>query len=239
MGRTLFTSLLLVCLLLTSTRLASASCGTDDPTGAKVLAARQAASATCSCATAADHGSYGRCVAGVANTLSSGTNPSLPPSCKGAVKRCAAHSTCGKPGAITCCFATTAGTTCKIEADAAHCTAKQGTPGTCASCCDACPAPGTPDCETATTTTTTTTTLFPTCSGWDTGPCGSCSGVNACLNDVADHPNNCSTAPCFCGGDITSNANCGSDSDCNAGAKCLFLVVQGYGEGAVCLSPCP
>jgi len=140
---------------------AFANCTKDDPTGSKVLAARQQASSTCPCATATNHGAYVKCVAGVANTLSSGTNPSLPKSCKGAVKKCASHSTCGKPGAVTCCLTTTKGTTCKIKKDATHCTAKQGTVGTCTSCCDACPAPGSgPSCSSVTTTTTggTTTT---------------------------------------------------------------------------------
>ncbi len=135
-------------MLLASAPVAFANCAKDDPTGSKVLAARQQASSTCSCATATKHGTYVKCVAGVADMLSSGTNPSLPKSCKGAVKKCAAHSTCGKPGTVTCCLTTAKGPKCKVKKDAAHCTAKQGTVGTCTSCCDACPAPGSgPSCS--------------------------------------------------------------------------------------------
>src|SRR6266481_4913 len=149
MRRALLTSALTVSLLLTATGLASANCATDDPTGSKVLAARESANATCDCATATNHGAYVKCVAGVAKMLSSGTSPSLPTSCKGAVKKCAAHSTCGKPGFVTCCLtnATTGATSCKIKSSAMKCTDKQGTPGTCSSCCDACPPPGSgPSC---------------------------------------------------------------------------------------------
>ena len=146
-------------MLLASAPVAFANCAKDDPTGSKVLAARQQASSTCSCATATNHGTYVQCVAGVADMLSSGTNPSLPKSCKGAVKKCAAHSTCGKPGTVTCCLTTAKGPKCKVKKDAAHCTAKQGTVGTCTSCCDACPAPGSgPSCFSVTTTTTTSAT---------------------------------------------------------------------------------
>ena len=140
------------------------NCAKDDPTGSKVLAARQQASSTCPCASATNHGAYVKCVAGVADTLSSGTNSSLPKSCKGAVKKCAAHSTCGKSGTVTCCLTTAKGPKCKVKKDAAHCTAKHGTVGTCTSCCDACPAPGSgASCSSITTTTT--------------APCGSPTGM--------------------------------------------------------------
>jgi hypothetical protein len=55
---------------------------------------------------------------------------------------CAARSTCGKPGFVTCCRTTAKGVTkCSIKHGAAKCTApKHGgaTVGTHASCCDAC-----------------------------------------------------------------------------------------------------
>ena len=143
MKRVLVASALGMSLLLTTARLASAaSCATADPTGSMTLAAREAANSTCSCATATNHGQYVKCVAGVAKSrVTAGT---LPKSCKGAVVKCAAHSTCGKTGFVTCC--TTAG--CKPKKSAAACTAKGGTVGTCKSCCDACPAPGSgPSCS--------------------------------------------------------------------------------------------
>src|SRR6266852_4539333 len=109
------------------------------------------------------HADYVKCAVQQANKVL------VNPSCKGAVKKCAAHSTCGKPTAVTCCLTTTKGTTCKIKKDAAHCTAKQGTVGTCTSCCDACPAPGSgPSCPAPTTTTTTTTSTTTTTT---TQPC--------------------------------------------------------------------
>src|SRR5262245_58111363 len=187
-----------VLVMMLSVRLALANCATDDPTGAQVLAARQTANSMCLCATFTSHGAYVSCVAGVAKRLSSGTNPSLPPSCKRAVKKCAAHSTCGKPGFVNCCFTTTSGTKCRREADALRCTVKhlaahgkkvvlQGTVGMCTSCCDACPAPGSgPSCPTtttttATTTTTTTTTIVPFCSTTCGLPCDPSCGDSACF----------------------------------------------------------
>jgi hypothetical protein len=155
--RSLILAALGASMLLASAPVALANCAKDDPTGSKRLAARQQANSTCPCATTT-HGAYVKCVAGVASMLSSGTNPSLPKSCKGAVKKCAAHSTCGKPGTpVTCCITTAKGTACKIMKDAAHCTAKHGTAGTCTSCCDACGAGSGPSCSTGTTTTTVPT----------------------------------------------------------------------------------
>ncbi len=43
-------------------------------------------------------------------------------------KKCAAHSTCGKPGEVTCCFTGKSGPKCKIKKSAADCSAKGGTP---------------------------------------------------------------------------------------------------------------
>jgi len=151
---------------------AFANCATDDPDGSKVAAARSTADQTCSSqgtgCDSANHGAYVSCVAHVARDLV--TANMLPKSCKSAVKKCAAHSTCGKPGAVTCCLTTAKGTKCKIKKDPASCAAKNGTVGTCASCCDACPPPGRgPSCPatttttpTATSTTTTTTTASST-----------------------------------------------------------------------------
>ena len=174
LGRFVMRSLTLAALgasiLLGSATVAFADCAKDDPTGSKVLAARQQASSTCPCA-GTSHGAYVKCVVGVAKTLSSGANPSLPKSCKGAVKKCAAHSTCGKPGTVTCCPTSGKGMACKIKKDAAHCT-KHGTVGTCTSCCDACAAPGSgPSCGTITTTTITssTSTTAAACSSTPTG----------------------------------------------------------------------
>jgi hypothetical protein len=244
MGRTLFTSLLLVCLLLTSTRLASASCATDDPTGAKVLAARQQANLTCQCADAPNHGAYVSCVGHVAKTLSSGTNPSLPPSCKSAVIKCAAHSTCGKPNAVTCCLTTIKGTTCNVEADVARCYAKHGGVGNCTSCCDACSASGSgPSCPITTTTTTTTLPFACGPGAGDGSACGTCGSGEcwpSCPNSL---PLRCiafNVASGSCG--AGPGTNCASDQDCAAspGTICTGGPFNACGGGVrgFCCTPC-
>jgi hypothetical protein len=145
-------------LIVGAARVGYANCAADDPTGAKVAAARQQVQTDCICdhtnPPAVNHGQYVKCAGGVAASraaLDSSDPNFLPKSCKGAVKKCAAHSTCGKPGFVTCCITkdTNNGpvTKCKTKKDATHCTDKQGIVGTCASCCDACPAPGTPGCQ--------------------------------------------------------------------------------------------
>src|SRR5262249_61959422 len=96
----------------------------------RVRPARATAESTCHWATSTNHGQYVSCVAGVAKSLSSGTNPPLPKNCKGAVKKCAAHSACGKTGAVTCCFTSTKGPKCKIRKSAADCSGKEGRPAT-------------------------------------------------------------------------------------------------------------
>jgi hypothetical protein len=123
-----------------------ARCGDNPGDAAAVANARAAAEATCNCATAPNHGTYVKCVAGVANELAAAEQ--LPKNCKGAVKKCAAKSVCGKPGFVTCCITKNGETKCKIKKDEARCTAKGGVVSTgCTSCCDACPAPGSgPSC---------------------------------------------------------------------------------------------
>ena len=134
-------------LLVQTGQLAVASCSDDDPDGSKVATARAAADEQCTadgrgCGNAPNHGAYVSCVAQVANQLASGDTPSLPRTCKGPVKRCAARSTCGKPGFVTCYRTSAEGVTkCRIKADAALCTAPDGGTvcvGTNGSCCDAC-----------------------------------------------------------------------------------------------------
>jgi hypothetical protein len=57
--------------------------------------------AACPC-DSANHGRYVSCVAHVVNSLSRMDPPLIPTNCKGKVKRCAARSTCGKPGFVVC-----------------------------------------------------------------------------------------------------------------------------------------
>jgi len=94
----------------------------------------------CDCATASRHGAYVRCVAhAVKTSVKAGT---IPRNASGAIKRCAARSTCGKPGFVTCCRTTRRGATkCSIKHGAAKCKAPRGGSariGDHASCCDAC-----------------------------------------------------------------------------------------------------
>ena len=129
--RTLINGLVIGLFVLGSGHVVYAGC-TDE---AAVIAARATADATCTamgegCSNASNHGAYVSCVAGVAKMLSSGTNPTLPKNCKGAVKKCAAHSACGQisSGAVTCCFTSTKGPKCKISKSATACSGKGGTP---------------------------------------------------------------------------------------------------------------
>jgi hypothetical protein len=132
-------------MLLIGTRDVGAACSNP---GA-VATTRADADAACElegrgCTSAPNHGQYVACVAQKTNAaVIAGT---LPKECKGAVKKCAAKSTCGKPGFVTCCRhkpksdGTTA-TKCTIKRDAAHCLPPKGgsaCPGTHASCCDDC-----------------------------------------------------------------------------------------------------
>ncbi|HJQ85706.1 MAG TPA: hypothetical protein VKA21_16585 [Candidatus Binatia bacterium] len=131
---------------------AFAKCGDNPGDDAAVLAARQQVASDCNCATAPNHGAYVKCAANVANTRASAEPSLLPKNCKGAVKKCAAKSVCGKPGFVTCCVTKNAVTKCKLKKDATKCTdaggVVSGTASTgCSSCCDACPNPGTgPSC---------------------------------------------------------------------------------------------
>jgi hypothetical protein len=153
--------LLALSVLLATARLATADCATDDPDGSKTATARASAEDACTtagagCSNAANHGAYVSCIAHAINGLVQGNT--LPKSCKGTVKKCAARSTCGKPGAVTCCLANQSGHGHSMR-DAGSCTAKGGCAGSFVSCCDACAPDG--SCNPPSTTTTTTTTLLP------------------------------------------------------------------------------
>ena len=126
--RTLINGLVIGLFVLGSGHLVYAGCGSMPGDEQAVINARATAAGACNCATAVNHGAYVKCVAGVANQLSSGTNPSLPKNCKGAVKKCAAHSTCGKPDEVTCCFTGKSGPKCKNAKSTADCSGKGGTP---------------------------------------------------------------------------------------------------------------
>jgi len=115
-----------------------------------------------SCDDASNHGRFVSCVAHVVKTLvDDGT---VPGNCKGAVVRCAAKSTCGKPGFVRCLFPTDTcvvnpatglatcennpalacvtdldcGAKCKTKSSSDRCTLHGGTVGGTGTCCAAC-----------------------------------------------------------------------------------------------------
>src|SRR5581483_1860329 len=134
----------LALLTLTAHGAVAAACDPDGVDAQAIADARADAAAQCDCATAENHGSYVSCVAGVLNARVK--NNQLAPSCKGAIQRCAARSTCGKPGFVTCCRTSAKGATkCSTKRDADHCTPPSGGSacvGGFSSCCDACTATG-------------------------------------------------------------------------------------------------
>jgi len=195
---------------------ARATCDpTTDPDKTDIANARAAIAAYCDCATATSHGAYEKCVAQQVSLLAN-------KSCASALKRCAARSTCGKPGAVTCCVTKAGQTKCKIKHDAAHCTAPAGATacvGIYASCCDACGAGG---CATTTTTSTSSTTTTTA----ETGP--------PCGGDIASNPS--------CNGTCSPGMACAyfqpSDAcTCVPGATCQQ---SGYCLANDCSNePCP
>jgi len=135
----LVTAMALSLLALTAHR-SAAKC--DPVADAADIAAAKAAAATCDCAAFDNHGKYVSCVADAVNHAGLENR-----SCGGAVKSCAARSTCGKPDFVTCCRTSAKGVTkcsiksgedkCKAPRNGSACVAR-GIP----SCCDACSATG-------------------------------------------------------------------------------------------------
>lgn len=154
--RVLLPVLVAIAALSTSPGPAFAGCGDNPGDAEAVAAARAEIDATCDCAGSASHGAYVSCAAGIANARAKAEPSTLPTYCKGAVKRCAARSTCGKPGFVTCCRTSASGTTkCSTKRDSDHCIAPAGgsaCSGAFSSCCDACTESG---CAAPPTTSTT------------------------------------------------------------------------------------
>jgi hypothetical protein len=196
---------------------ARAACGDAPGDAQAVQDARAEIAATCDCAgsTRAD---YVRCATGVIASRSG----SLGRACAAAVKRCARSSTCGRPGAVTCCVTHRNGkVTCAVKPNAAAC--RTGCVGSVTSCCDACTATGCASTTTTTTgatvttasTSTTTTTLsacaqsaYPAC-GASCGPGRTCQAIASVIGGVLD-------ARCVC---VDDGAPCGpfTEQGCSAG----------------------
>src|SRR5437870_10064761 len=153
-------------LLLAAAEASFAACG-DNPGDAQAVAATRAQIAQqCPCSGFRSHGAYQRCASGVTNqAVQAGT---LSKACAEVVNNCAGNSTCGRPGAVTCCQTDATGaTTCSVVSRASACKAPAGGSacvGTQSSCCDACVSGGCAGGGGTTTTTlaTTTTTVATT-----------------------------------------------------------------------------
>jgi hypothetical protein len=189
-------AIVLLTVFLVATRASGACDPTTEPDRSDVAAARAAVASGCDCATAARHGTYVSCAASVARaTLQN-------PSCAGFVQRCAARSTCGRAGAVTCCRTNLHGVTrCSIKRDAAHCRPPReglACTGLLESCCDACTASGCATTSTTTTSTTvTTTSSTTTTTGSGTTTTTLCGGFNGpcCAGDTCTE----SSAICISG----------------------------------------
>lgn len=118
----------------------------------------------CPCGPADNHGRYVSCVAHVVRRLAA--DGTIPINCKGKVTRCAARSTCGKDGFVTCHIPTDdcviapgapsgtcaedptivcltdldCGFKCKIKSTSDRCTAAGGFPDLSPTCCPNCAA---------------------------------------------------------------------------------------------------
>jgi hypothetical protein len=187
-----------------------------------VADARADVASRCDCATAASHGAYTKCAKDVvhARVLAG----QLSGSCAKFIARCNAKSTCGRPGAVTCCREVFVGApSCTIKRDASKCTPPKGgtaTIGTEPSCCDACPRK----------TSCTTTTGVP-CGGPRPGSCPTgqqCQetgpGNFACVGPAV---------PCA---DAGGDPVCGLAAPCPAGMQCnaVFRDPPFFCEGSFC-----
>lgn len=215
---------------------AQAACDTAGADAADVAAARAAVAANCDCAGAVSHGAYLSCAGGKASATL------VNHGCVGAVKRCAARSTCGRPGFVTCCRTNAKGVTkCSIKKDATKCKAPQGgsaCAGTLSSCCDACQNGGcvvpttTSSSSTSTSTSTsstssvssstcTSTTTFPPCHVGFGGFCGgACSTGQTCQDDGLGGCS-CVGPPVPC--DLSNHSVC-STGVCPDGQTCGLIV---------------
>ena len=115
---------------------------TTDPDKTDIANARTAVATNCTCdpTGAVNHGQYVKCATEQAKATL------VNQSCKGQVVRCAARSTCGKPGFVTCCRTNSKGVTkCSTKSSGDRCNPPKGgtaCASTHSSCCDACTASG-------------------------------------------------------------------------------------------------
>jgi hypothetical protein len=126
--------------LLGSAALGHAACG--DPTAVATI--RGQIAEQCSCSEAATHAAYVSCAQTIVRNAVA--DKTLPQGCSANVLRCVRTSTCGRPGAVTCCTTTSRGVTrCSVKSRASLCIAPsngRACVGVLSSCCDACTASG-------------------------------------------------------------------------------------------------
>src|SRR5262245_15766450 len=118
-------TLILFSLLLAAARPCFAACG-DQPADAKAVAdTRSDAASQCDCPTATSHADYVACVLRAATAaVRAGT---LRPQCRAAIVRCAARSTCGRAGFVTCCHIRADGSKrCGVRIQGQPCLAPSG-----------------------------------------------------------------------------------------------------------------
>ena len=177
--------LLVVAALETPVR-AATPCGD----AAAIATARAALDARCAC-DVPSHGVYVSCAAGEVRDLVG--MQQVTRACGNAARRCAARSTCGKPGALTCCRVSRSGNPrCKIST-AERCQTSGGCVGNYTSCCDACgPAGCVPTTTTTTTSSTTTTTAAPpVCGNGVIERYEECDGESFCTSNCRIHRDAC------------------------------------------------
>jgi hypothetical protein len=203
--------------ILSSSHAAGATCGDDSGDTTAVAAARGEIATTCNCATATTHGGYVACARGVVEDRVD--HDMLPPQCRAAVMRCVRRSTCGRPGAVTCCRTTVVGSRCTIRRNDEQCVHAGGCVGSLASCCDAC-GPG------GCVPTSTTTTLFPSTCGPSQYPScgGTCPSGQRCVPFIE--------SDCGVGGGVNHDCVCSGESIGCGDPDPITLRVCGAG-------PCP
>ncbi|HJQ82861.1 MAG TPA: hypothetical protein VKA21_02210 [Candidatus Binatia bacterium] len=182
----------------------AAACGEPgDP--AAVAGVRASIAQNCDCAGAENHGAYVSCATGVVSDAIAGGN--LRAECRGNVVRCAARSTCGRPGFVTCCRTTAKGKTkCSTKSSAAACRAPKGG-SACAtengSCCDACGEGSCPDNAGFVTAATPPPCSRPTCREEIEATCGPPGGKDRaqCAKNVIEA---CESGQISCEGPTTT-----------------------------------
>jgi hypothetical protein len=188
-----------ITVLLGGHAVAMAKCGDAPGDAAAIAAVRASIAAQCPCATALSRADYVRCgKTVVSDAVALGT---LPRTCAGTVKKCVTKSTCGRPGAVTCCRTTASGRSkCVVKKDATKCRAPSG--GTavvsaCPSCCDACTA----GCG-ATNTPVASNTPVPTNTAVANTPASTSTGTQTRTVTPTPTITNTPTIPAICEPDL-------------------------------------